>query len=80
MLNEDRTNIIMMHRAKGQEGLINNNKLCSLADLYPTYEEILGKNQTKSLSLLSDSEHKFIVLEDHINFTPLINRQNNIKR
>lgn len=74
MLNEDRTNNIMIHRTKGQEGLIKNNKLCSLADLYPTYEEILGNKQTKSHSLLSENEHKFIVIEDHINFAPLINQ------
>ena len=73
LLNEDRTNSIMMHRVKGQEGLIHNNKLCSLTDLYPTYEEILGINQTKSFSLLSNNEHKFIAIEDHVDFRPSIN-------
>jgi len=74
MLDEDRTNSIMIHREKGQDNLIKNDKLCSLVDLYPTYEEILGINQTKSFSLLSDNEHKFIVLEDHMNFAPSINQ------
>jgi hypothetical protein len=73
LLNEDRTNSIMMHRVKGQEGLIHNDKLCSLTDLYPTYEEILGISQTKSFSLLSDNEHKFIAIEDHVDFRPSIN-------
>ena len=74
MLDEDRTNSIMLHRSKGQEGLVKNDKLCSIADLYPTYEAILGINQTKSFSLLSDNEHKFIVMEDHINFAPSVNQ------
>tara|TARA_B100000925_G_C21973962_1_gene459215 strand:+ start:1 stop:1128 length:1128 start_codon:yes stop_codon:yes gene_type:complete len=74
MLNEDRTNVIMMHRQKGQEALVKNDKLCSLVDLYPTYQEILGTIQTKNFSLLSDNEPKFIVLEDHINFAPTINQ------
>lgn len=74
MLNEDRTNNIMIHRSKGQEDLIENNKLCSLADLYPTYEEILSANQPKGFSLLSDDEHEFIIIEDQINFTPSINQ------
>lgn len=74
ILNEDRTNSIMLHRTKGQESLVKNDKLCSLADLYPTYEAILGNHQTKNFSLLSDNEHKFIVLEDHINFAPSINQ------
>jgi hypothetical protein len=74
MLDEDRTNSIMLHRTKGQESLVKNDKLCSIADLYPTYEAILGNHQTKNFSLLSDNEHKFIVLEDHINFAPSINQ------
>ncbi|MDB9900849.1 hypothetical protein OAD37_03555 [Gammaproteobacteria bacterium] len=74
MLNEDRTNSIMLHRTKGQESLVKNDKLCSIADLYPTYEAILYSHQTKNFSLLSDNEHKFIVLEDHINFAPSINQ------
>ena len=74
MLNEDRTNNIMIHKVKGKHSLVKNNKLCSLADLYPTYEKILNIKETKSISLLSDKEHDFIILEDHINFAPSINQ------
>jgi len=74
MLNEDRTNSIMLHRAKEQNDLVQNNKLCSLADLYSTYEDILNVKQTKSISLLSKKEHSFITLEDHIDFAPAINQ------
>jgi hypothetical protein len=73
-LDEDRTNSIMIHRVKRQNELIRNDKLCSLIDLYPTYEEILGISQTKNYSLLSNKEHKYIVIEDHINFAPSINQ------
>jgi arylsulfatase A-like enzyme len=74
MLNEDRTNSIMIHREKGQNTLTQNDKLCSLADLYPAYEEILNMEQTNSISLLSRKEHEFIILEDHIDFAPSINQ------
>jgi hypothetical protein len=74
MLNEDRTNSIMLHREKGQNNLVKNNKLCSIADLYTTYEDILNVEHTKSISLLSKKEHEFIILEDHINFAPSINQ------
>ncbi len=74
MLNEDRTNSIMIHRKKEQNSLIKNHKLCSLADLYPTYEDILNIKTTKAVSLFSQNERKFVVLEDHIKFAPSINQ------
>jgi hypothetical protein len=74
MLNEDRANNIMIHRAKGDNNLVKNNKLCSIADLYTTYQDILDIEQTKSISLLSKKEHEFIVLEDHFNFSPELNQ------
>jgi hypothetical protein len=74
MLNEDRTNNIMIHRVRGQNDLIKNSKLSSLSDLYSTYEDILGFKKIQNISLLSKKEHKFIILEDHINFAPSINQ------
>ncbi len=74
MLNEDRTNNIMIHRTKGQNALIKNNKLCSLADVYSTYEDILKLNITKGISLLDQKERSFVVLEDHISFAPSVNQ------
>ncbi len=75
MLNEDRTNIIMLHRQKAQSELFKRTKLCSLTDLYATYEDILNeKKSNKGISLLSEKEHDFIIVEDHIDFTPSINQ------
>ena len=74
MLNEDRTNCIMIHRERNQKSLIKKNKLCSLADLYPTYQDILNSEIIYGISLLSKNEHEFIILEDHINFAPSINQ------
>jgi hypothetical protein len=74
MLNEDRSNNILIHRVKNQNKLFTNNKLCSLTDFYATYEDILNKKTINGISLLSDNEHKYIILEDHIKFEPTINQ------
>jgi hypothetical protein len=74
MLNEDRTNNIMIHRKKGENDLIINDKLCSLADMYSTYEDILNIDITNGISLLSNKEHQYIILEDHMDFAPAINQ------
>lgn len=74
MLNDDRTNSIMLHREKHVNILSSNNKLCSLSDLFPTYQDILGLDVDRGLSLLSDNEKEYIVIEDHINFAPSLNQ------
>lgn len=74
MLNDDRTNSIMLHREKHVNTLGVNNKLCSLSDLFPTYKDILGLDIDRGISLLSDNEKEYIVIEDHINFAPSLNQ------
>ncbi|MCE7556866.1 hypothetical protein [Aliivibrio fischeri] len=74
MLNDDRTNSIMLHREKHVNTLSTNNKLCSLSDLFPTYQDILGLDIDRGISLLSDNEKEYIVIEDHINFAPSLNQ------
>lgn len=73
LLNEDRLNILMFHRKKGDEESIKiNNKLCALSDLYYTFDEII--NDIKSdQSLFSEKEKKYIVVEDHLNFEISVN-------
>ena len=73
MLNEDRTNNILIHRTKNENKLVKNEKLCSLSDLFATYEDILSTS-TSGIPLLSKKEHNFIILEDHIEFAPSINQ------
>ena len=75
LLNSDRTNTIMMHREKFQNNLAYSNKLCSITDLYPTFQEILGTSaNSDSISLFSKKEHEYVVIEDHINFMPSVNQ------
>jgi len=74
MLNEDRTNSIMIHRGKGENQLTQNTKLCSLCDVYASYQEILGDNISHGISLLDSKEHPFVIVEDHISFTPQVNQ------
>jgi len=74
LLNDDRTNVIMQHRKKYQNKLVKNDKLCSLADLYATYQDVLKSNVTNGISLLSKKERDYVISEDHINFTPSVNQ------
>jgi len=74
LLNDDRTNIIMLHRKKGQNELIKNDKLCSIADIYTTYEDILNIQKTNGVSLLSEEEREYVISEDHSDFTPTVNQ------
>jgi hypothetical protein len=64
----------MLHRSKEQNKLIINNKLCSLADMYPTYQELLKKNISNGISLFDKKERDFVISEDHLNFIPSVNQ------
>jgi len=74
MLDEDRTNSIMIHREKGENQLSKNTKLCSLCDVYASYQEILGDKISHGISLLDSQEHPFVIVEDHISFAPQVNQ------
>ena len=74
MLNTDRTNPILFYRSKNQQKLNIDNRLCSLADLMPTYKEILQIYNESEYSILSDKYRDFVVIEDHVNFAPSINQ------
>lgn len=76
LLDEDRTNILMHHRVKFQNLMHQNDKLCSLADMYSTIEEILGVKESKSsgVSLFSDQSRDYIIVEDHLSFIPSVNQ------
>ena len=77
LLNDDRSNNILIHRKKNQNNIIKNNKLCSLSDFYATYADLLNSNistSKNSISLFSNKEKEFIVLEDHLNFMPSVNQ------
>jgi len=73
LLNDDRTNILMFHRKKGDINNINiNNKLCAITDIFYTIDEILNNNNHKK-SLFSKEEIKHIIIEDHLTFETSIN-------
>jgi hypothetical protein len=74
MLNTDRINNILFHRIKGQNDFLKNTKLSSLTDLYPTYEEILGIKAEDVSCLFSSFERDYVIIEDHINFLPMVNQ------
>ena len=73
LLNEDRTNILMLHRKKGDKNILNSNKkLCAITDLFYTLDEILNKKKHKE-SLFSLKETNYVVIEDHMTFLTQIN-------
>tara|TARA_B100000886_G_scaffold119798_1_gene80531 strand:+ start:20663 stop:21826 length:1164 start_codon:yes stop_codon:yes gene_type:complete len=74
LLNEDRSNCVLIHRKKFQNETVINKKLCSLSDFYATYQDIISKKHENGYSFLRKKERKFIVIEDHINFSPEINQ------
>lgn len=74
LLDDDRTNSILIHRKKYQNDININDKLCSLADFYATYQDVLGQKVENGISFFDKKEREYVVLEDHINFTPQINQ------
>jgi len=76
MINRDRTNCILIHRTKNQTKIEINDRLCSLADLKPTYEQILNRASSNNdgYSILGEKCREFITIEDHIDFAPSVNQ------
>jgi len=74
LINADRSNIILIHREKHQDILIKNTKLCSLGDLFDTYQDILGVKLKTNKSFLSKYERDYVIIEDHLSFKPKINQ------
>lgn len=74
LLNEDRTNILMFHRKKGDPNNIKiNEKLCAITDIFYTIDEIINKKKLDE-SLFSEREKTYIIIEDHLTFKTSINQ------
>jgi len=73
-LNEDRTNILMIHRKKNEEKIKYDNRMCSIADIYPTIQDIFSEKIDAGISFLSENEREYVVVEDHLNFAPSVNQ------
>jgi hypothetical protein len=74
LLNEDRTNILMIHRKKSENYIKYNDKLCSIANVFPTMQDILQEKIFEGVSLLSKNENEYIIIEDHLDFAPSVNQ------
>ena len=74
LLNDDRTNIILLHHQKHQNKIKISDRLCSLADIFSTYQHILNIKITHGISLLSEKERDYVISEDHSNFMPSVNQ------
>ncbi|MBI4215154.1 MAG: hypothetical protein HY602_00310 [Parcubacteria group bacterium] len=80
-LNKDRTNNFLLHKKKTDRGLTVSERFSSVLDLYPTLCEIVGAPVAESIdgiSLFSEKEQEFLVVEDHSSFAPQINQTINL--
>lgn len=74
LINQDRSNNLLIHRKKYQDTLTYNHKLCSIADFFDTYKDLLGLKVKTSKSFLSKHDRDYVIIEDHISFQPKINQ------
>ena len=64
LLDEDRTNVLFLHKQKGQSKLSSKNVLCSLIDFKKLCKDILnGKRNIEGKYALQERKH--IIIEDH---------------
>ena len=67
ILDEDRTNVLFLHKQKGQKQITVNDTLCSLIDFKSLCVDILNENLNgKENYTLPEREH--IIIEDHSTF------------
>ena len=71
-LNNDRTNCLLIHR-KENEDLNFNNKLCNIIDFFPTFQKLIGL-PSNGKYFFSEHSHNYIIIEDHLEFTPSVNQ------
>jgi hypothetical protein len=77
LLNDDRSKIIMVLRQKGESSIRYCHNLTSIMDVFPTFNNLLHVPELPDrdgISLLSSSDDRFIVLEDHSVFSPEIDQ------
>jgi hypothetical protein len=75
LLNDDRSKIVMFLRQKGSQMLKYRHDITSIMDVLPTFRDILHISQPPTVdgcSLLSSQAERFVVLEDHKDFSPEI--------
>jgi len=64
----------MIHRQKGEEKIKLDHRLCSIADIYPTLQDILSEKISDGISFLSENEREYVIVEDHLDFAPSVNQ------
>ena len=67
ILDEDRTNVLFLHKQKGQKQISVNDTLCSLIDFKSLCADILNENLNKN-GTYSLPEKKYVIIEDHSSF------------
>ena len=72
MLGDSRTQILLFIHRRGDSSIDKKYKLSSIMDIYPTILDFCSieydQKEIDGLSLFSDNEHEFIMIEDHRTF------------
>lgn len=72
MLGDSRTQILLFIHRRGDNSIDKQYRLSSIMDIYPTILDFCSiefdQNEIDGLSLFSDNEHEFIMIEDHRTF------------
>ena len=63
----------MIHREKGEEKIKYSDQLCSLGQMFYNIDNILN-NESFERSVFSKKDKEYIVIEDHLDFTPTVNQ------
>ncbi len=69
LLDDGRSQILMMIHKRGDNGLRTDNRLSSMLDLYATMEDLIGCSDFRQgFSLLREEKRKILHIEDHQDF------------
>lgn len=70
LLDDGRNNLLMFCHKKGTKGIITDNRLSTIMDLYASIEEIIGgKDFRHGISFFCDKKRKMLHIEDHSDFS-----------
>ena len=68
LLDQDRTNVLMLHKSRENSDLSFDDKLLSLEDFLPSFKAAYKSNERAGSDFFADVARKQVVFEDHLTF------------
>lgn len=68
LLDQDRTNVLMLHKSRENNVFSFDDKLLSLTDFLPSFKKANNSKERSSSDFFSDIARKQVVFEDHLTF------------